>query len=79
MTNSVTICPSAGAQTAPAKRYFNEQELAAYAGVSFRTLQAWRGRAQGPPRRKFEGCIKYDVIEFHEWAKSRPGSGQSAA
>jgi len=57
------------------KRFYSETELAAYAGLSARTLQGWRLFGKGPPWRKLCGSVRYDVTAFDSWAAGQPGGG----
>jgi hypothetical protein len=68
----------AGARSVP-RRFYSEIELAAYAGLSIRTLQGWRLRNQGPPWRKLGGAVRYDLVAFDAWAASQPGGGGGLA
>ncbi len=67
------------------KRFYSEAELAAYAGLSTRTLQGWRLRNQGPPWKRLcaddkrkHGAIRYDIQQFDAWLAAQPGGGQAA-
>ncbi len=53
------------------KRYLTEAQLATYAALSVRTLQAWRLRRIGPPFVKLPtGAIRYRLDEYDIWAAS---------
>lgn len=58
-----------------ARRYVSEAELSAYSGIAQRTLQGWRLRNIGPPWRKLQGAVRYDLSAFDDWYQSCPGSG----
>ena len=66
---------NAAARSAPAPRYLDERQLAAYAGLSPRTLQNWRLFGQGPPWRRLGRAIRYPVDLFEIWAAAQPGGG----
>ena len=57
------------------RRYLSERELAAYSGISARTLQGWRLHNQGPAWRKLGGAVRYDVQAFDAWIQAQPGGG----
>jgi Helix-turn-helix domain len=46
------------------KNFLSEQEAAAVAEKSIRTLRAWRRRGEGPPFIKFGRTIKYRKASF---------------
>lgn len=43
------------------KGYMTEIELAAYWGISPKTLQRWRGDGRGPDYVKFGRCVRYPL------------------
>lgn len=58
------------------KRFLNESEVAAYAGLAVRTLQGWRVRGAGPRFKKLGGAVRYDRRDVEQWLDSRPGGGE---
>ncbi len=65
----------AGGRAVPERRYLNEQQLAAYASLSPRTLQNWRFFNQGPPWKRLGRAIQYPIDLFELWAATQPGGG----
>jgi len=58
------------------KRFYSEKEIAIYAGLAVRTLQAWRFRSTGPPWKKLQGAVRYDLMAVDQWLAGQPGGGQ---
>jgi hypothetical protein len=56
-------------------RWVCERDLALYLGLSERTLQGWRLRNIGPPFRRLNSAIRYDLRAAEQWAAAQPGGG----
>jgi len=71
--------PTAGG-SGLSKRFYSEKEIAIYAGLAVRTLQAWRFRSVkgAPPWVKLCGAVRYDIKAFEQWLAGQPGSGGAA-
>ena len=52
-------------------RYMTTREVAAYVGLSHRTLESYRSRGGGPPYYVIEGVVRYLLSEVIEWASKR--------
>jgi excisionase family DNA binding protein len=55
--------------TTPAKRYFTNDEAAAYLGVGRQTLPKLRLRGNGPVFRKFGRSVRYLLQDLDAWAE----------
>jgi hypothetical protein len=74
-----TIQEKTAAAPGVSRRFFSEADLAAYAGLSVRTLQGWRMRGLGPPFKKLCGSVRYDIEGFEAWVSACDGGGGRAA
>jgi predicted DNA-binding transcriptional regulator AlpA len=52
-------------------RYMTTREVAAYVGLSHRTLESYRCRGGGPPYYDLEGVVRYLLSDVIEWASKR--------
>ena len=52
-------------------RYMTTREVAAYVGLSHRTLESYRSRGGGPPYYDLEGVVRYLLSDVIEWASKR--------
>jgi len=55
--------------------YLDEFAVAAYLGVSDKTLRGWRVLGKGPPYRKFHNAVRYSFDDLQAWATSTPQGG----
>ena len=49
--------------------HIDEKKAAEYLGISFRTLQGYRGKGYGPKYRKFKKAVRYKVADLRDWVE----------
>ncbi|MCY4407406.1 MAG: helix-turn-helix domain-containing protein [Rhodospirillaceae bacterium] len=52
-------------------RYMTTREVAAYVGLSPRTLESYRSRGGGPPYYDLGGVVRYLLSEVADWVSVR--------
>ena len=52
-------------------RYMTTREVAAYVGLSHRTLESYRSRGGGPPYYDLGGVVRYLLSEVADWVSVR--------
>ena len=52
-------------------RYMTTREVAAYVGLSPRTLESYRSRGGGPPYYDLGGVVRYLLSEVADWVSAR--------
>ena len=60
------------------RNMLNEQDAAAYLGLSVRTLQAWRQRGGGPRFYKLGRAVRYARSNLDAWLDCRQRSNTIA-
>jgi hypothetical protein len=77
MTRPISNREKADARSVP-QRYLSERDLSDYAGLSVKTLQAWRLYGKGPRFCHFGKAVRYDLREFDAWAAMQVSGGERA-
>lgn len=58
-----------------ALKTYTTTELAAYLGLSERTLRSWRADGYGPRWQKIGGRYRYEADAVEEWKRAVTGGG----
>lgn len=69
----------AGTRSLAQQRFFTERDIAAYSGLSVKTLQAWRLYSRGPEFCHFGKSVRYDLESFDKWAAAQVIGAQRVA
>jgi hypothetical protein len=55
------------------KRYLTTRELSEHLNVPMDTIEYWRKRGRGPRHVKFEGSVRYPVVELEKYEQDPEG------
>jgi len=66
-------------QQPAARQLLNNDEAAAYLGLSHRTLPVWRVQGKGPRFIKIGHLVRYELLDLNAWIDANTRASTSAA